>query len=327
MFNLKFATFGLLATAVVSSMAYLPPHKRSESAIDLGQIEGLDHLQKLLGLPSTKWETIEEPEVHDWDAIAAEDALRASGTSPAATPENLGLARRDENASPDQCANTTGFDRLVCQTLPTRVPLWAAGGALSIWYAPPAFMRFVRAYAATIRIARSLRGEARAEDMVKRAANGEAPRQFRFSLSALPLGSNGTLAARDEDLDLTDMELSHQYVYEEATGILHYMGTRGALDVEEQVPSARRGTGPVGRRDPTRNYTIVLQATALSSASTIASTECVGDIVKWHINQATEQNRFRCAPLDNRGSWKMALHVNVNHGRGNGEEIGSCCEF
>jgi hypothetical protein len=73
---------------------------------------------ELLGLDgNTTWETIEEPETHDWAAIAAEDAGRAAATTSAAsTPENIGLATRQEA----NCADTTGFTRVLCDNMPTR---------------------------------------------------------------------------------------------------------------------------------------------------------------------------------------------------------------
>jgi hypothetical protein len=81
------------------------------------------------------------------------------------------------------------------------------------------------------------------------------------------------------------------------------------------------------RKRQTSDYSIVIQATALHPQNTIASESCVSSVVKWHINRATEQNQFKCVPLDNRGSWLMALHVNVNHGRNNNGEYGECCDF
>lgn len=42
MHNLRLATLGLMATAALPTMAYLPPQKRSEAAIDLGTLDSLD---------------------------------------------------------------------------------------------------------------------------------------------------------------------------------------------------------------------------------------------------------------------------------------------
>ncbi|KAI1880134.1 hypothetical protein JX265_001755 [Neoarthrinium moseri] len=72
---------------------------------------------------------------------------------------------------------------------------------------------------------------------------------------------------------------------------------------------------------------MAIQATALTSASTIARQSCVTSMIKWHVNRATERNRFKCVPVYNRGSWKVALHVNINHGRNNNGEYGECCDF
>ncbi|KAK7921470.1 hypothetical protein PG985_009492 [Apiospora marii] len=76
MYNLKLATLGLMATAALPTQAYLPPHKRSESAVDLGTLESLEAFYQHLGLDAAtgaaNWQPIEEPETHDWDAIAAE---------------------------------------------------------------------------------------------------------------------------------------------------------------------------------------------------------------------------------------------------------------
>ena len=103
--------------------------------IPLGTLESLEIFYQKLGLDSdaAKWQPIEEIETHDWDAIAAEDASRAaaiiSGTSPASTPENLGLTPRQSEV----CANLTGWEGILCANMPSHAAWWTAGGAMAIW--------------------------------------------------------------------------------------------------------------------------------------------------------------------------------------------------
>ncbi|KAK7967567.1 uncharacterized protein PG986_001844 [Apiospora aurea] len=339
MYNLKLATFGLMATAALPTMAYLPPHKRSESAVDLGTLESLEKFYEHLGLDSAaaNWEAIEELETHDFEAIAAEDAARAASSgvtvrsSPAATPDNMGLAARQDA---DQCADQTGFAQILCANMPSRTAWWTAGGAMAIWYTPDLMIKFADAIAHVVRTARSLRQVKPAGQLGARA---QGPgRQFKFSVPVFreegsspflaPLATRGE-ARNSTGSDAADMQMHNNFHFDEDEGVLHYMGTRAALAADEVMPSARRGTSESRRRGQTKNYTIVVQATALTSASTIASEQCIGSVIKYHINRATEQNRFRCVGVDNRGSWKVALHVNVNRGRNNGGEYGTCCEF
>ncbi|KAH8768868.1 hypothetical protein F5883DRAFT_643545 [Diaporthe sp. PMI_573] len=249
---------------------------------------------ELLGLDrNTTWETIEEPETHDWATIAAEDDARAAAaTSAASTPENIGLATRQEA----NCAETTAFTRVLCDNMPTREAWWATGGALAM----------------------------RDDNTLRRRA-GEA-KQYKFSVPAALNSSEGAVAARSiTNEDGSEMSFVKTYIFEEETGIVHYQGTRAALAVEEQLPSTLRGLSPEKRQ--TREYSIVIQATALSSATTLATESCVGSMVRWHVNRASESNRFKCVPLDNRGSWKFALHVNINKGHNNNGEKGECCDF
>ncbi|KAK7977200.1 hypothetical protein PG996_003273 [Apiospora saccharicola] len=335
MYNLKLATLGLMATAALPAMAYLPPHKRSEAPVDLGTLESLEAFYQDLGLSAAdvaNWQAIEELETHDWDAIAAEDAARAAAgvsekdvTSPAATPENMGLATRQ---SEDQCANLTGFANILCANMPSRAAWWTAGGAMAIWYAPEALVRWTDAVAHVIKTSRSLRQVKGAGELGARSVSS-GTRQIKFSVPVFHGNGNSSssvLATRNADQD-ADMTVHNDYLFEEAAGVLHYQGTRAALaaDADERAPSSAV-RGSVQSRQ-TRSYTIVIQATALTSASTLASESCIASVVKYHINRATEQDRFRCVPVDNRGSWKMALHVNVNKGRGNGGEYRTCCDF
>ncbi|KAI7775911.1 hypothetical protein LA080_006121 [Diaporthe eres] len=75
MYNPKIITLGLAAATALPVMAMLPVEKRSESAVDLGTLQDMDSFFEILGFDgNTTWETIEEPETHDWPAIAAEDA-------------------------------------------------------------------------------------------------------------------------------------------------------------------------------------------------------------------------------------------------------------
>lgn len=141
-------------------------------------------------------------------------------------------------------------------------------------------------------------------------------------LSENSSNSSTSLTPRKEDPNQVEMTVLNDYIFDEAEGILHYQGTKARLTAEERMPSSQRGTL---KSRQTRNYSIVIQATTLSSPSTIAGESCVSSLIKWHINRASEQNRFRCAPVDNRGSWKVGLHVNINVGRGNYAQYGSCC--
>lgn len=60
----------------------LPYKKRSESAVDLGTLQDMERFFKLLGFDgNTTWETMEEPETHNWATIATEDAARAAATT------------------------------------------------------------------------------------------------------------------------------------------------------------------------------------------------------------------------------------------------------
>ncbi|KAK8039527.1 hypothetical protein PG993_007938 [Apiospora rasikravindrae] len=324
MYNLKLATLGLLATTALPTMAYLPPHKRSESAVDLGTLDSLEKFYEHLGLDpaAANWEAIEELETHDFEAIAAEDAARAASSG--------------VTADADQCANQTGFAQILCANMPSRAAWWTTGGAMAIWYTPDLMIKFADAIAHVIRTARSLR-EVKPAGQLGARAQGPG-RQFKFSVPVFreegsspflaPLATRGEARnGNGTGSDAADMQMHNNFHYDEDEGVLHYMGTRAALAADEVMPSARRGTGESRRRGSTKNYTIVVQATALSSASTIASEQCIGSVIKYHINRATEQNRFRCVGVDNRGSWKVALHVNINRGRNNGGEYGTCCEI
>ncbi|KAK7703007.1 hypothetical protein SLS64_009278 [Diaporthe eres] len=321
MYNPKLITLGLAAATALPAMAMLPVEKRSESAVDLGMLQDMDSFFELLGFDgNTTWETIEEPETHDWAAIAAEDAARvAATTSNAPTAENIGLATRQEA----KCTDTTGFTQILCENMPTRAAWWATGGALAIWYGPEVLVRWTDAIAHVIVTARSLRQMKPGNELGRRA--GEA-KQYKFSVPAALNSSDGAVAARSTtNEDGSEMSFVNHYIFEEETGIVHYQGTRAALAAEEQAPSALRGVSPEKRQ--THSYSIVIQATALSSATTLATQGCVSSMVKWHINRATESNRFKCVPLDNRGSWKFALHVNINKGLNNNGEKGECCDF
>ncbi|KAK7921469.1 hypothetical protein PG985_009491 [Apiospora marii] len=219
--------------------------------------------------------------------------------------------------------------------MPSRAAWWTAGGAMAIWYAPDALIKWTDAIAHVIKTARSLRQVKSAEQLGARSADvgaGTGNRQIKFSVPVFQEKNNNNssssdaLAARDEE-DEAGMTVHNDYLFEEAAGVVHYQGTRASLatDADERAPSSAVRGSVQGRQ--TRSYTIVLHATALSSASTLASETCIAKVVKWHINRATQQDRFRCAPVDNRGSWRFALHVNVNKGRGNGGEYRQCCDF
>ncbi|KAK8087316.1 hypothetical protein PG994_002290 [Apiospora phragmitis] len=290
------------------------------AAIDLGTLESLDAFYQHLGLDGgdvASWQPIEEPETHDWDALAAEDAARAAAGAGAGTS----LAARDDDPNNgNMCAHLPDWRYVVCATVPSRVPWWTAGGALAIWYTPDLMDKFTRSVATIIITASAAAAAAAA------ATSPPSPRQFRLSVPVFGANGNSSSAAldaRDENPDNAEMAVHNDYIFEEAAGIVHYMGTRATLTAEERAPSAQRGTV---RARQTRNYTISLQATALSLATTSASESCVAEVVKNHINRASEHDRFRCAPVDNRGSWLIALHVNIDWGRGNDQEHSQCCD-
>jgi hypothetical protein len=149
-------------------------------------------------------------------------------------------------------------------------------------------------------------------------------KQYKFSVPALN-SSDSEIAARSMTKEnVCEMSFVNNNIFEE-TGIVHYQGTRATLAAEEQVPSTLRGLSPEKRQ--TREYSIVIQATALSSATNLATESYVSSMVKWYVNRASESNRFKCVPLDNRGSWKFALHVNIDKGHNNNGEKGECCDF
>lgn len=268
---------------------------------------------------TTEWEVIEELETHDW---AAREAAGVSA-DPAA-PQNMGLVARLDK---DTCGDMASWSRIVCAKVPESFPWWVGDGALIIWYAPGVLFKWTTAVAKLIRTARSLRQVKSAGDMVRRSSSSdEAPRQFRFSV---PVQYHaGDLASRDqEDPDSAGLQVHNNYLFDEASAVLHYMGTRAEMGMDGAAAppwSAVRGSKKARQ---SRNYTIVLQATALTSASTLASAECIADVLRAQINHASEQDRFRCVPIENRGTWKMALHININQGRGNDGESGNCCEF
>lgn len=81
MYNPKLIVLGFAAAAALPVMAMLPYEKRSESSVDLGTLQDMNSFFELLDFNgNTTWETIEEPETHDWAAIAAEDAARGADT-------------------------------------------------------------------------------------------------------------------------------------------------------------------------------------------------------------------------------------------------------
>lgn len=53
----------------------------------------------------------------------------------------------------------------------------------------------------------------------------------------------------------------------------------------------------------------------------------MSSMVKWQINHASESNRFKCVSLENRGSCKFALHININKGHHNDGGKGECRDF
>jgi len=185
--------------------------------------------------------------------------------------------------------------------MPTRQAWWATGGARAVWYGPEVLIRWTDAIAHVIVTARSLR-QMRDGNTLRRRGGGA--KQYKFSVPAALDSSDGAVAARSiTKEDGSEMSFVNDYIFEEETGIMHYQGTRAALAAEEQVPSTLRGLSP--EKCQTREYSIVIQATALSSATNLATESCVSSMVKWHVNRASESNRFKCVPLDNRGSWKV----------------------
>ncbi|KAH6653108.1 hypothetical protein BKA67DRAFT_659749 [Truncatella angustata] len=145
MYKPSFAAFVLAASAVLPASAWLPVHKRSETALDLGILPDLNSFYQELGLDvNSTWEDIE--------AIAKEDAEMEATTVSANTPVNIGLSKQD-----DTCAALTGYASILCANMPSREAWWATGGALAIWYAPDVLIKWTDATAHVIITARSLR--------------------------------------------------------------------------------------------------------------------------------------------------------------------------
>lgn len=304
---------GLVAATALPAMAMLSVEQQSESIIDLGTLQDMNCFFKLMGFDAnTIWEAIGEPETHDWAAIEAEDAARAAATSSdVPTPENIGLATRQDE---ETCSDETDFGRILCDNMPTRDAWWAAGGSLPLWYYPERLNNFIGTITHTIVTAQSIRQIAYGPDLGK---TGSA-KQYKFSVPATQSTTSNDHGG--------ETSLANDYIYEEETGIVHYQGTRAALVVEPQEAPRSALRGAPRRQGPTSKYSIVIQATALSNASTIATEDCVTSMIKWHVDEASTSNRFKCVPLDNRGSWRFALHVNINHGPHNDGTYGKCCD-
>lgn len=320
MYNPEFIALlvGLVATTVLPAMAMLPVEQQSESIIDLGTLRDMDGFFKLMGFhANTTWETIGEPETQDWAAIAAEDAARAAATrSDAPTPENIGFATRQEET---KCADDTKFGTILCDNLPTREPWWDIGGSLTIWYSDDRLTNFTNTIAHTTITAQSIKQIVSGSDLEARPGKAN---QYKFSV---PTVAHST-TSNDHDGD--ESSVNH-YIYEEETGIVHYQGTSAALVAELQPPPPPPALGRASRGEDTiwgSKYTTVIQATALSDAVTIVTESCVSSMIKWHIDRASENDRFKCVPLDNQGSWRFALHVNINHDSHNEGEYGKCCD-
>lgn len=312
--------FLFAAGALPSAMAYIPLESRSNAELDLGNLDSMETFFEIMGLNGTAWEEITEYETYDVPAITEEDS-------------KLSLLARQTDSG--YCADLTGFSKILCDNMPTREAYWTAGGALFIWYGPEVLTKWCDAIAHVIKTARSLRQMQDGNDLNARliARGGEPNTNYRFTV---PFDVDGILGKRSfldgETGQTVNLVLSNTYIFDANSQVIHYHSTNGMYSAsfnenpESAAALARRGDEDIDKRQ-TYDYSIVIQATALTSATTIASAGCISDMVRHHIKYASEQNRFKCVPIDNRGSWRVALHVNINHGLDNHGEKGECCDF
>lgn len=121
------------------------------TTVDLGELDSLNSFFAMLGTNETQWVDITEHETPDDPAVI--EAWR--NVAPNTTILDIGLSSRQ--VSYDYCQDLTGFARIVCENMPQRFRIWAAGGSLLIYYAPHAIANWLEGLARVIRAGRDAR--------------------------------------------------------------------------------------------------------------------------------------------------------------------------
>lgn len=321
----------LWAVAVIPAAAWIPHASldtRSSSVVDFGILPTMEDFYQLTGLNESHWtiEEIVEYETHDAAAVVAAraDARRAphgAPTSPARTYRDLELGT--------SCDDRTGFAQVLCDNMPERYAYWTIGAGIAIWYGPDVIVKWANAVAHIIKLSRSLKVKKNGGELGsprRRGLESEdvvSNKYYKFSIPQATQDSNSIASAPNSTV-------LNNYIFEESTGIIHYQGTKASLSPGDS--SENTGSNAVNRRAyaskrQTYDYTLILVISAVSQAGTIASEECIGSVIKWHIDMASQYSRERCSPLDNQGSWQMGLMVVINEGKNNDAVPHGCCGY
>lgn len=109
-----------------------------------------------------------------------------------------------------------------------------------------------------------------------------------------------------------------------SSGITDYKGTKSSFSSGGLIAPSPKGR-LLGRAEPTTDYTINMSVVRRSTATTIASGNCIGSVLEYHIHKSAETERFACRPINNKGSWHATMWLMINHGQGNLGTYGYCC--
>ncbi|KAM7182952.1 hypothetical protein V8F20_012788 [Naviculisporaceae sp. PSN 640] len=304
------------------------------SNVELGDLVSLDEFHSLMGPEfhgGLEYEDVTEYETLDEDAVHKRDHHTELDKVSRRPSEGEIFTRADE------CKDMTGWSKLVCENMPSRMWFWGVGGALGFYYTPSVMANFMISCANVVKAGRDLRNVWRddsvggATGLIEEVSKRRERIDYHFTLPHV-LDARGkphlTRHARrsliDEERREVNITTVHDYVYSERDQTIYYKATRASLSSSGNPPKHLVKDG-LEERALTVEYTINMHLVRRTPATTIASTTCIASLLKYHINRSSETQRFACRPIDNQGSWRATMWLMINKGRGNTGTYGYCC--